>query len=479
MKKYISIVLSNILLLCFTICSLTISVGAITKEWIHTNSEGTYTYQIFEGKYARLIEYLGEDTDSSSYYNIPKYVDGYVVKYLGEYLYANHDVPAKNVVIPDTVVKIENSVFRYSEEGKDVLEYDNNPYSQNLIIPSQLETIVIPESVVYIGDKAFKDCENLKEIILPDSLIYLGNQAFYNCKSLKNITVPGTIRTIQKETFQNCTKLKNLNINLGIEKICERAFMNCNSLNNIEIPVTTTFIKEKAFFNCKKLNNVQLHDTTYLAANDRAFGFYANKNKKINKVKELHFDCIISLDNDLSCGAISYAKTYGFTSTCILGKREIARIIVDEPGNVYSLNYYNSKVISWISSKPQIATITENGKLTTLKKGVTILTAKLENGTSYTVKLKVRYNPQIKYKAQSDKYYKAVNNITLKVGETKKLVTVYKADAVKNIYKDTNKAKITGNGESKYFKVTGLKRGTTTLKITVNGKMLKLKIKVK
>lgn len=79
--------------------------------------------------------------------------------------------------------------------------------------------VVIPKSIIYIGQRAFKNCIGLKTIYLHDQLISIDDNAFENCKSLTTITIPKSVHTIGKNVFLNCENLskiityKNYNIN--------------------------------------------------------------------------------------------------------------------------------------------------------------------------------------------------------------------------------------------------------------------------
>ena len=58
----------------------------------------------------------------------------------------------------------------------------------------KLESAVIPENIILIGDRAFSGCKELVNITLPDSLTEIGASAFYNCSKLKNINVPASLK---------------------------------------------------------------------------------------------------------------------------------------------------------------------------------------------------------------------------------------------------------------------------------------------
>ena len=50
---------------------------------------------------------------------------------------------------------------------------------------SDITSIIIPDSVTYIGDHAFFGCEFLKEITIPDGVTEIGKNAFRGCGFLK------------------------------------------------------------------------------------------------------------------------------------------------------------------------------------------------------------------------------------------------------------------------------------------------------
>ncbi|MBR2280214.1 MAG: hypothetical protein IJ903_04730, partial [Ruminococcus sp.] len=69
--------------------------------------------------------------------------------------------------------------------------------------------------------------------------------------------------------------------------------------------------------------------------------------------------------------------------------------------------------------------------------------------------------------------------VTVKKNKTVSVKITGKAKAVKNVYTNTKIAKITSKNTAATLKIKGLKKGSTTLKVKVNGVVLKLKVKVK
>ena len=52
-----------------------------------------------------------------------------------------------------------------------------------------LKTVVVGDSVKYIGVSAFIGCTNLETINIPASVMFVGSDAFYQCDSLKSVTI--------------------------------------------------------------------------------------------------------------------------------------------------------------------------------------------------------------------------------------------------------------------------------------------------
>jgi len=83
---------------------------------------------------------------------------------------------------------------------------------------NEIQTVVFQSgsNVKNIGNRAFKDCNNLKTITIPSSVMNINEQAFYNCTSLQEIEIPNTVRVIRGEAFRNCVNLQTLIIQNGI-----------------------------------------------------------------------------------------------------------------------------------------------------------------------------------------------------------------------------------------------------------------------
>jgi len=123
-----------------------------------------------------------------------------------------------------------------------------------------LDRINIPSTVEEIRDYAFQGCKKLDGIILPSGLRILEERAFNSCKSLKTINIPPGIERIEEGTFFGCNKLIDIAFSEGLEVVGKDAFTICDSLPSVNLPSSLKVIGEMAFEFCSELNSIQIHD---------------------------------------------------------------------------------------------------------------------------------------------------------------------------------------------------------------------------
>ncbi|MBO5009611.1 MAG: leucine-rich repeat protein [Clostridia bacterium] len=119
-----------------------------------------------------------------------------------------------------------------------------------------VEKIILPASVLYVGDEAFADCTSLKEVHFGSSLISLGNSVFKNCESLVRAELPKTVTDLGTYVFENCSSLTEARVPDEIKIIPEGLFKNCLSLKTLEFSEELTAIGDGAFENCVALESV-------------------------------------------------------------------------------------------------------------------------------------------------------------------------------------------------------------------------------
>jgi hypothetical protein len=123
---------------------------------------------------------------------------------------------------------------------------------------SQLNTVMIPETVIEIGTGAFEGCTNLTSIDLPNSVTELGSSIFERCTALKNIHLPEDIKHISSHMFSDCTAIESILLPPSVVGIGSSAFMNCSNLGSIDFPDGIEYIDANSFKNCTKISKIKL-----------------------------------------------------------------------------------------------------------------------------------------------------------------------------------------------------------------------------
>jgi hypothetical protein len=83
---------------------------------------------------------------------------------------------------------------------------------------------VIPESVTFIGEFAFRNCENLQSVAMMNSIIDISFGMFAGCGNLQSIIIPDGVKTIGAVAFDGCESLQSITIGNGIQSIDSQAF---------------------------------------------------------------------------------------------------------------------------------------------------------------------------------------------------------------------------------------------------------------
>lgn len=115
----------------------------------------------------------------------------------------------------------------------------------------EIESVELPDSMISIGDEAFKDCKKLKHVDFGKGIEDIGKdtllgEIFAGCDSLREVVIPDQVKVIGKLTFY-CSGLKKITLPEGLEQIGSMAFGYCNGLQEISLP--KSLIKTGCFYN--------------------------------------------------------------------------------------------------------------------------------------------------------------------------------------------------------------------------------------
>ena len=225
-----------------------------------------------------------------------------------------------------------NKVSRpiYNEDGLRLLKVLGNP-----------EYLEVKNGVKAICDEAFMGLDNLHDLVLPASVVDLGEGAFASCHKLFKITMPG-VDYIGIESFAHCENLKEIALPKTLGKIRKAAFADCKALEEINIPSHLKIIDKSAFRNSGlKSLNIVISEDCKCWIYDRSFAsckhlesVYLNKNVKIME-RMVFAGCTslktIEFENPSLTGSIGEIN-----ATMLIGCTSLEKIIV--PKNKY--NHY-------------------------------------------------------------------------------------------------------------------------------------------
>lgn len=180
----------------------------------------------------------------------------------------------KGIVIPASVKDVGPGIF----DGCDALikitvdpanRYYDSRGDCNSVIDSNTNTLVagcgtsvIPDTVEYIGKKAFINCRMLKAINLPSTVKEIGSEAFRGCQSVTEATLPETVEEIGYAAFRGCRNLRSIVIPSKVAVIRKEFFACCTSLRTVDLPIGLSCIEEMAFDSCWSLDSISLSTFT-------------------------------------------------------------------------------------------------------------------------------------------------------------------------------------------------------------------------
>ena len=182
------------------------------------------------------------------------------IKNIGSYAFYNTQI--ESILIPSSVIKIGSFAFYGCRQLEQFIIQPNSileTIQSYAFYCTSVKSISIPSSVTIIGESAFSSCSKLEKVeILPDShLKTMGRSAFENTQ-IQNILIPSGLCVIESNTFNNCKNLCKIEFenNSHLHTIRKNAFSN-TSINKIIIPSSIEVIEEKAFENCENLQSVK------------------------------------------------------------------------------------------------------------------------------------------------------------------------------------------------------------------------------
>ena len=130
-----------------------------------------------------------------------------------------------SMTIPDSVMSIGNYAFEGCT-GLTSVYYAGDVASWCGI--SGLHDIMSSSRTLYIGGKKVEG-----ELVIPDSVMSMGDYVFYGCTGLVSVTIGNSVTSIGDSAFENCMSLTSVTNPYRVTNICDSAFYQCWELKTI------------------------------------------------------------------------------------------------------------------------------------------------------------------------------------------------------------------------------------------------------
>lgn len=118
-------------------------------------------------------------------------------------------------------------------------------------------TLVLPDTLRTIGEKAFYQCSRLENVTLPEGLITIEEDAFYECASLQRIVIPDSVQGTLDGTFQRCSALVYAKVGTGVTAL-DSTFILCTALEEVELGENVLDLGYATFSSCSSLKKINI-----------------------------------------------------------------------------------------------------------------------------------------------------------------------------------------------------------------------------
>lgn len=346
----------------------------------------------------------------------------------------------KAIVIPGSVTTIGSLSFMGCEALAEVAISDGvKTIGTNAFANCKtLKSVTIPSSVQELDEEIFSGCDSLTTLKIKKGVSFIPEAAFKGCARLKSVSIPASVTSIEKSAFSGCKALTKLTLKEGLQTIENEAFKGCKALTEVALPKSLRSIPTDAFKgctaatvtvegNCEALQqamdltsvkvvvlpsgmNLDTTKATLVEGEKLAVSAeiwpeeattkltYKSANKKVATVKKGVITAVAAGSTKITVTTVNgISKKVSVTVLPLpkkvkLNKTGTVTLIADGTlqlkGTVSPKNAPTR--LKWKSKNKKIASVSNTGLVTALKKGSTTITVTTDNGKKASVKIKVK-----------------------------------------------------------------------------------------
>ncbi|MBQ8927888.1 MAG: leucine-rich repeat domain-containing protein [Oscillospiraceae bacterium] len=130
-------------------------------------------------------------------------------------------VPTQEPEVDPGATPLASFGYELREDGTAAIT-DFHGKETRVVVPAMIGDCPVTE----IGQYAFEAAWDVQEIVLPDSVHFIGEQAFLDCESLTAVNIP-SVPVLYRATFAGCTSLSSVTIPASVTETYEELFSGC------------------------------------------------------------------------------------------------------------------------------------------------------------------------------------------------------------------------------------------------------------
>lgn len=273
----------------------------------------------------------------------------------GDFLFDKEDRFIISYIGDDEIVTIPSQIEGIKVEGIDnkFINGKNGGFIDN----KNIKKIIFENGIRYIGTKSntvtdgvFQGCSNLEKVVLPETLEYIGKSAFSKCINLKDINIPNSVTEIGESAFSYCESIENIELSDNLKMLGNSTFAYSINLETIILSKNTSFKytdidgsivdSQNVFEGCINLININIYyvpsDDEFKRLEKQLLNQNINSNTMINRIEneDLNKDNKIDFKDleiilekfNITSDDKSYNRHYDFNKDGIIDLYDVVKI---------------------------------------------------------------------------------------------------------------------------------------------------------
>lgn len=209
--------------------------------------------------------------------------------------------------------------FRVVSEADKTCEVYAAPYESGVqFVPAVKKStsgkVIVPAEVngykvIGLSSWCFYSCASISEMVLPKTIGYIGESAFRMATGLQYINIPEGIGTIGERTFSGCTQLRTIKLPEGLTTLGPAAFANTYLLETVILPSTLTSISKSAFQHTRLLQSVTVKMETPIELPEKNFDRGVNPVLYVPMRSKAAYEASATWSQLFTGGIVGYYRT--------------------------------------------------------------------------------------------------------------------------------------------------------------------------